>query len=144
MPNYEPRVRFNWGFHDGTCDAQWSSERDVSNHFDFVYAEGYRAGIKAFSDTGVRPESSDSAWEDWKLRRPSFGFVPDSSRAHPTKGPFSVEEMSEFVRGILVELEYRAAHSPINEERESAARAITFAQTLSLELRDLGEAERKD
>jgi len=57
-----PRIRFNWGFHDGTAEAQRGSLRDVTFHFDKVYAEGYRAGIEAFCATGTRPESSEAAW----------------------------------------------------------------------------------
>jgi hypothetical protein len=57
-----PRIRFNWGFHDGTAEAQLGNVRDMSGHFDSVYAEGYRAGLAAFRATGTRPESSEAAW----------------------------------------------------------------------------------
>ena len=61
---FEPRVRFNWGFHEATADlAQGRKARDVSAHFDPSYAAGFVAGAAEFRSTGVRNESSEPAWQ---------------------------------------------------------------------------------
>lgn len=65
--NPEPRVRFNYGFHDGAADqargfvAFWN-RGPVARHFDQVYVEGYYAGQDAVK-AGRSTESSQSAWE---------------------------------------------------------------------------------
>lgn len=64
---FEDRVRFNWGFHDGSGEASRGHVRSVDGHFDPVYAAGYVAGVKVFQDTGARPELSDAAWRAYKL-----------------------------------------------------------------------------
>ncbi len=61
-PNFSDRVRFNWGFHDGSYDHMRRHVRDVSQHFDAVYAAAYRAGQAACEAAGQRPETSDAAW----------------------------------------------------------------------------------
>ncbi len=67
-PKFSDRVRFNWGFHDGTREAQnpkmslTDGVRDMSTHFDRAYAAGYLAGVADFRATGERCESSDAAW----------------------------------------------------------------------------------
>jgi hypothetical protein len=61
----QPRIRFNWGFHDG-AEHRRNRVRNVSGHFDRIYAEGYRAGVSAAA-SGENTESSASAW---KARRP--------------------------------------------------------------------------
>jgi hypothetical protein len=62
-PKFEDRVRFNWGFHDGTGDANGGKVRDVRGHFDPVYADGYNRGVETFRTTGKRPETSEPAWQ---------------------------------------------------------------------------------
>ena len=61
---FEPRVRFNWGFHQAQDDmARGARYRDVSRHFDRHYAAGYEAGRQEFRETGKRNESSEPAWQ---------------------------------------------------------------------------------
>jgi len=59
---FEPRVRFNWGFHDAVADCERKVRKDVSNHFDAIYAEGYERGREAYNVIGVKAVSSESAW----------------------------------------------------------------------------------
>jgi hypothetical protein len=59
----EPRIRFNWGFHDAVADCERNSRRDVSKHFDSVYAEGYACGVEAHRAIGIKAVSSESAWK---------------------------------------------------------------------------------
>jgi hypothetical protein len=72
-PKFSERIRFNWGFHDATRDAEQESRmdpkslthrivRDMATHFDAAYAAGYRAGVAAFKELGFRPESSEASW----------------------------------------------------------------------------------
>lgn len=69
LPEFPPRVRFNWGFHDGSADAergrdpQWKPEA----HHDAVYVAGYYGGRDAYRHHGVRPESSDEGWAIYAL-----------------------------------------------------------------------------
>jgi hypothetical protein len=64
---FEPRIRFNWGFHDGAADqrsgfvALWNRGA-VAHHFDRTYVEGYYAGRDAVK-AGLPTESSQPAWE---------------------------------------------------------------------------------
>ncbi|TBR71607.1 MAG: hypothetical protein EPN64_19290 [Burkholderiaceae bacterium] len=64
LPEYSPRVRFNWGFHDGTHDAErghvpeWRPEA----HHDAVYVAGYFGGKDAYRRLGARPQTSDESW----------------------------------------------------------------------------------
>jgi hypothetical protein len=60
---HDPRVRFNWGFHDAMDDASRQRvARNVDRHFDKVYAAGYTAAQREFRATRIRAESSDPAW----------------------------------------------------------------------------------
>lgn len=59
---FDDRIRFNWGFHDGANDAEdRKMPRDVSAHFDQVYAAGYLAGFRTVVD-GEDRASSEPAW----------------------------------------------------------------------------------
>lgn len=64
---FEPRTRFNWGFHDGAADqrgnhvALWNRGA-VARHFDQTYVAGYYAGQDAVK-AGLPTESSQAAWE---------------------------------------------------------------------------------
>ena len=60
--NFPDRVRFNWGFHDGSAEAERASVRDMDQHPDKAYANGYVRGVLAWKNLGYRPESSDNAW----------------------------------------------------------------------------------
>lgn len=66
VPSFQDRVRFNWGFHDGSREAQCGSVRDMSRHFDPVYAAGYVRGVNEFQARGERPPLSDEAWEQYR------------------------------------------------------------------------------
>lgn len=57
-----PRIRFNWGFHDGAGDHAKGTGRSMADHFDRVYAAGYVAGFQARAD-GLSCTSSQDAWE---------------------------------------------------------------------------------
>jgi hypothetical protein len=60
---FPDRQRFNWGFHDGVAEAADRRVRSMSQHFDTVYADGYRRGVDAWQGGGGhRPQSSDLAW----------------------------------------------------------------------------------
>lgn len=59
---FEDRVRFNWGFHDGTLDAEQGWNRSVDGHFDAVYAAGFLEGRASFGGSGAREATSDHAW----------------------------------------------------------------------------------
>lgn len=61
---FEPRERFNWGYHDGASDAQrrkiapWAGRR----HYDRSYEAGYYAGQQA-SEDGEYNGWSETAWK---------------------------------------------------------------------------------
>lgn len=61
-PVFSERARFNWAFHDGTLDAQNGRVRDVSKHYDPLYATAYRYGVASFGQLQARAETSDEAW----------------------------------------------------------------------------------
>lgn len=56
--SFEPRIRFNWGFHDAQHDKATGVCRSwrQKGHFDKAYEAGYYAGLQS-SDT-----TSDAAW----------------------------------------------------------------------------------
>ena len=66
---YEPRIRFNWGYHDGASDLKngWTrlDGATVSNieykHFDKSYSRGYVEGYYDFKE-GIYNENSTAAW----------------------------------------------------------------------------------
>ncbi len=62
----EPRLRFNWGFHDGAADAKWS--RPYSHkHFDAVYLAGRQAGyVVAQNGEYTVNTKSDDAWKSYQ------------------------------------------------------------------------------
>ena len=60
--NTEPRIRFNWGYHDGAHEAQnrmW--DRSLKSHFDKIYIQGYQAGRSDFLN-GIYNQDSTEAW----------------------------------------------------------------------------------
>lgn len=57
------RVRFNYGYHDGTLAEQNKWPNKLS-HFDKWYFEGYKLGRRDYFEQGIRPETSDKAWEE--------------------------------------------------------------------------------
>ncbi len=62
-----PRLRFNWGFWDGINDHENNrATRDVADHHDTVYANGYKFG-NLFSKRGhvSRTTNSEAAWNTW-------------------------------------------------------------------------------
>lgn len=55
------RIRFNWGFWDGHADKRSDrGQRDVTGHFDPIYAAGYLYGYRMADEL---PEDSDEAWD---------------------------------------------------------------------------------
>lgn len=79
---FSARIRFNWGFHDGAYAEEINRARDLSGHFDTVYADGYRRGVDTVRMTGAHPESSEAAWRereaDAAARRAIRAMRPDS------------------------------------------------------------------
>ena len=64
-----PRLRFNWGYHDGANDAQKQrARREVSKHPDQVYAVGYHRGFQEASD-GVYTNDSSESWAGYSAWR---------------------------------------------------------------------------
>lgn len=61
-PIFSERARFNWAFHDGTLDAQNGRVRDVTNHYDPLYATAYRYGVDSFAKVQARVETSNEGW----------------------------------------------------------------------------------
>lgn len=70
---FSDRVRFNWGFHDATFDAERGKPKavvdageqgmsQVSRTFDRFYADGYAQGLAAYRLLQSRPESSEPYW----------------------------------------------------------------------------------
>ena len=53
--SFPDRVRFNWGFHDGTAEAERAKVREMDQHPDRVYAAGYVRGVLAWKNLGYRP-----------------------------------------------------------------------------------------
>lgn len=78
LPEFPPRVRFNWGFHDGSADAergrdpQWKPEA----HHDPRYVAGYYFGRDAYRRHGARPESSDEGWAIYAMSEWSERIQP--------------------------------------------------------------------
>lgn len=82
-----PRIRFNWGFHDGSADA----ERDKFQpggiltpdrpHFDKLYEQGYRAGHESFRLNGKRAATSDAAWKVRCTCKRPFGWHTEGCKA---------------------------------------------------------------
>ena len=66
VPKFDDRVRFNWGFHDGTHDASRGQATQQNGHFDGVYAAAYRLGVASFDELKIRPETSDDAWRQYQ------------------------------------------------------------------------------
>jgi hypothetical protein len=64
----EHRIRFNWGFHDGTADAAANRRPlwDGKQHYDPVYAKGYEYGRNEYRMTGKRSPTSSDAWNAYK------------------------------------------------------------------------------
>ena len=66
----DARVRFNWGFHDGTLEAARTADgdpciRNMQNHQDSMYAIAYIMGVKFYKEAGFRPPNSDAAWNEY-------------------------------------------------------------------------------
>jgi hypothetical protein len=63
---FEPRVRFNWGFHEAQDEAACGKLpriREIAAHFDRSYAAGYVRGYDAYQIDGKRSDSSEPAWQ---------------------------------------------------------------------------------
>ena len=59
---FSDRIRFNWGYWDGVDDYQKNrNPRDMTTHFDQIYAAGYKMG-NDLAITNEEGTSSESAW----------------------------------------------------------------------------------
>ena len=62
-PGAEPRVRFNWGYHDGASDAKkGASPMWTAPHYDPVYEAGYRKGRSHVEISDQYTGDSTAAW----------------------------------------------------------------------------------
>ena len=80
-PAFPPRVRFNWGYHDGAhdlqtgrCRTEVSKVPDGANPtrylvvgYDPDYTKGYREGIQDARD-GIYAGNSEAAWQRTQKR----------------------------------------------------------------------------
>lgn len=88
--SFPERVRFNWGFHDGTAEAERAAVRDMEGHQDRAYAHGYVRGVLAWKNLGYRPETSDEAWSAYQnhpVVGQATGKLPEVSVATPASLP---------------------------------------------------------
>ncbi|HGF4014043.1 hypothetical protein [Burkholderia vietnamiensis] len=88
--SFPERVRFNWGFHDGTAEAERAAVRDMEGHQDRAYAHGYVRGVLAWKNLGYRPETSDEAWSAYQnhpVVGQATGKLPEVSVAAPASSP---------------------------------------------------------
>lgn len=78
--SFPDRVRFNWGFHDGTAEAERAKVREMDQHPDRTYAAGYVRGVLAWKNLGYRPETSDEAWSTFQMQPgvQAGGKIPES------------------------------------------------------------------
>lgn len=99
VAKFEDRVRFNWGFHDATRDAHDGSVKNLENHSDNVYADGYGYGLASFSELKVRAESSDKAWEQYQAVRleqlQALGFDDEADYAEHQRKLAQRKEMQK-------------------------------------------------
>jgi hypothetical protein len=77
-----PRVRFNWGYHDGASDyARKRPRKWLHGHpHDKVYGQGYDYGYEDAME-GTYSESSDAAWAS----RASLRRAPWMPHRHTTR-----------------------------------------------------------
>ena len=62
----EPRIRFNWGYHDGAHDVRRRGQiASMAGHFDKMYAAGYLVGV----DDAKRGEYTGDSTRAWLARR---------------------------------------------------------------------------
>jgi hypothetical protein len=62
----EPRVRFNWGYHDGANDAKAGRQPMwTAPHHDPVYEAGYRKGRSHVEVSDTYTGDSSQAWEQY-------------------------------------------------------------------------------
>jgi len=75
-PQFEDRIRFNWGYHDAAFDVHRGNPRltgspgqqsltYVSRQHDIAYYEGYIRGV-ADAKTGVCTDDSTAAWQAYR------------------------------------------------------------------------------
>jgi len=61
---FEDRVRFKWGFHDGTLHAEQNWTRQAPST-DLLYEAGFAAGRESYNTCGRRDSTSDLAWDQY-------------------------------------------------------------------------------
>lgn len=77
-PLDEPRIRFNWGYHDGASDVRnnrHKSQEWFRNHFDKVYLQGYDVGRRDMQN-GEYTENSTRAWNERRKRGDKSFYNP--------------------------------------------------------------------
>lgn len=64
---FSDRIRFNWGYQDGVQNRflPFANGVTLKNHFDRVYAHGFRAGQDAYKN-GHWEDDSTIAWITYK------------------------------------------------------------------------------
>lgn len=135
-----PRRRFNSGFHDGTLDASWArNARDVSTHYDPMYAVGYKAGHANFTVTGKRAPTSDGAWFEYQAmlatQQKAAQGVPDHVRRHVLYSLTCLREVEASLEGVqrargnghILALEVRDRTSAIEKARAELDQFRTVA-----------------
>jgi ribosome modulation factor len=71
---FPPRIRFNWGYHDGANAAKQKRPYKYK-HFDKVWLAGWQAGYED-ERAGNYRESSDAAWSAARKKNPRGVSVP--------------------------------------------------------------------
>ena len=79
---FEPRIRFNWGYHDAAQDVLelkiyrnlvekgQQSPQTVSKEFDPYYYEGYKLGSRDANSGAYiwKQTNSEAAWKEYQSR----------------------------------------------------------------------------
>ena len=69
---FEPQVRFNWGYHDGAWSARNGKPYRYTAH-DSKYLAGFQVGYSAAQNGEYDENDSSPAWKEYKAetKRPS-------------------------------------------------------------------------
>ena len=74
----DPRLRFNWGYHDGAGDVQHRRRvRSMTDHYGKIYAQGYEFGTEDAKNDAYTGDS-EAAWKS----RTSLRQAPWMPRRH--------------------------------------------------------------
>ncbi|QMI49820.1 hypothetical protein [Burkholderia sp. MBR-1] len=136
---FPDRVRFNWGFHDGTSEAERAKVRDMEGHQDRSYAHGYVRGVLAWKNLGYRPESSDEAWSMYQGHPPVSTEAGEVLRTHRmlvlqvpirTENTATVADIAASVQ-TLIQIGIADAHSTL-EDKEGDLDGARLAADLEI------------